>query len=126
MNLSSLMNLCNGSSKPVSGGLTKFIVSAGVLKKTKRRAHKESAQRNRKTETNNVSLLWKPLRSRRMGTYCKGNSVHSQSLPPLVNHCNIRARGNTLLNPPTASAPNIQSAHETFRVPTYRGPSRTA
>lgn len=35
------------------------------------------------------------------GTYCKGNSVHSRSLPPLVNHCNIHGG---VVKPPTASA----------------------
>lgn len=84
-------------------------------------------QRNRKPETNSVSLSREPRYSWRDGTYCKGNSVHSRSLPPLVNHCNIHARGNTLLKPtlpPTLPYDrihtNIQSARETFRVPTDR------
>lgn len=76
------------------------------LRKT--RVHTKGVQRNRKPETNSVSLLREPRYSWRDGTYCKGNSAHSRSLPPLVNHCNIHARGNTLLKltlltPSTAS-----------------------
>lgn len=107
----------------VSWELNKIYDIRRGLRKT--RVYTKGMQRNRKPETNSVSLLREPRYSWRDGTYCKGNSVHSRSLPPLVNHCNIHARGNTLLKP-TLLLPsdhiqtNIQSARETFRVPTDR------
>lgn len=71
--------------------LNKIYSIRWELRKT--RVHTKGMQRNRKPETNNVSLSRELRYSWRDRTYCRGNSVHSRSLPPLVNHCNIRAGG---------------------------------
>lgn len=93
------------------------------LRKT--RVHTKGVQRNRKPETNSVSLSRERRYSWRDETYCKSNSAHSRSLPPLVNHCNIHARGEYVVkvhlpHPRDRIHTNIQSARETFRVPTDR------
>lgn len=86
--------------------------------------HKESAK---KSEARNEQRF--PLSREREsgdGTYREGNSGYSRSLPPLVNHCNIRA-GEYVVTHPRPSSPghirtSIQSARETFRVPKRSDP----
>lgn len=91
----------------------------------KTRVHTKGMQRNRKPETNSVSLSREPRYSWRDGTYCKGNSVHSRSLPPLVNHCNIHVRGNTLLKPTLLPRPHPRTFNPHAKLFAYRpiGPS---
>lgn len=86
------MNFCNESIRPATRKLSEICSIHRSIKEDEDE-HKE--KRAKKSEDRNeqrfpsVETASLPA----MGTYCKGNSAHSQSLPPLVNYCNIRAGG---------------------------------
>lgn len=130
MNGNNLSRINGGTARSFLSCKISYHDNAQKHENTKSQIYTHAGIRDRKRakEIGNPKRTTFPFRNSHAapgdGAHRKGNSLHSRSLPPPVNHCNIRA-GEYVVKPRTASARTFNPHAKLFAYrPTDRpGPS---